>query len=296
MWKNNIFCIAIFTLLISNIQAQNYEVNFNSGKVVFPENVKDFQSLMQINPDEITDGKFYKFVQFYEIPSQESFMKMELMGFEFLEYIPNKVYLMAIPVDFDFSSFSALGIRSIISIEQKHKIDIRLEERPLPVWATSGNKIFIQLSFFKNTDFNRAILTLNKAGFNVTESNSYGKTAVIVASEAQINQIARLNFVRYLSLPSEPGTPESDHGRNLHRANMINRDYSSSYAFDGTGVNVCINDDGFAGPHIDFEGRTSQSTVVNDLTGNHGDGCAGIVGAAGNLNPLNRAEPPVTRF
>ena len=288
MWKNNIFCIAIFTLLISNIEAQNYEVNFNSGKVIFPENVKDFQSLMQINPDEITDGKFYKFVQFYEIPTQESFKKMELMGFEFLEYIPNKVYLMAIPVDFDFSTFSALGIRSIISIEQKHKIDIRLEERPLPVWATTGNKMLIQLSFFKNTDFNRAILTLNKAGFNVTESNSYGKTAVIVASEAQINQIARLNFVRYLSLPSEPGMPESDHGRNLHRANMINRDYASSYAFDGTGVNVCVNDDGFAGPHIDFEGRTSQSTVVNDLTGSHGDGCAGIVGAAGNLNPLNR--------
>ena len=89
------------------------------------------------------------------------------MGFEFLEYIPNKVYLMAIPVSFDFASLSSLGIRSIISIEQKHKIDIRLEERPLPALAMQGNKMLIQLSFFKNTDFNKALTTLNKAAFNV---------------------------------------------------------------------------------------------------------------------------------
>ena len=288
MQKSNILLFAILILLIGSAKAQNFEVLFNSGKQIFPENVKEFQSLLQINPDEIYEDKIYRFVQFYEIPSQESFKNMESMGFEFLEYIPNKVYLMAIPVNFDFSTLSSLGIRSIISIEQKHKIDIRLEERPLPAWAMQGNKMLIQVSFFKNTDFNKALTALNKAAFNITESNSYGKTAVIVASEAQINQIAKFNFVRYLSLPSEPGMPESDHGRNLHRANMINRDYSSTYAFDGTGVNVCINDDGFAGPHIDFEGRTSQSTVVNDLTGSHGDGCAGIVGAAGNLNPLNR--------
>jgi PKD repeat protein len=288
MQISNILLFAILILLIGSAKAQNFEVLFNSGKQIFPENVKEFQSLLQLNPDEIYENKIYRFVQFYEIPSQGSFKNMESMGFEFLEYIPNKVYLTAIPVDFDFSTLSNLGIRSILSIEHKHKIDIRLEERPLPVWAMQGNKMLIQLSFFKNTDFNKALNALNKAAFNVIESNSYGKTAVIVASEAQINQIAKLNFVRYLSLPSEPGMPESDHGRNLHRANMINRDYSSSYAFDGTGVNVCINDDGFAGPHIDFEGRTSQSTVVNDLTGSHGDGCAGIVGAAGNLNPLNR--------
>ena len=56
--------------------------------------------------------------------------------------------------------------------------------------------------------------------------------------------------------------------------------------YDGTGVSVAVNDDGFVGPHIDFSGRLEQSDVANDFTGDHGDMVAGILGGAGNLNPM----------
>ena len=74
MQKTNILLFAILILLIGSAKAQNFEVLFNSGKQIFPENVKEFQSLLQLNPDEIYEHKIYRFVQFYEIPSQESFI------------------------------------------------------------------------------------------------------------------------------------------------------------------------------------------------------------------------------
>ena len=49
---------------------------------------------------------------------------------------------------------------------------------------------------------------------------------------------------------------------------------------------MAINDDGYVGPHIDFAGRLEQSDVANDFTGDHGDMVAGILGGAGNLNPM----------
>ena len=81
-----------------------------------------------------------------------------------------------------------------------------------------------------------------------------------------------------MAFEARPGEPESDDGRNLHRANAIDVDYFGGYDFDGTGVSVAINDDGFAGPHIDFKGRADQSNVINDFTGGHGDMTVGIVG------------------
>jgi PKD repeat protein len=288
MNKFNIGFLAIFMLLINTINAQDYSVNFLSGKVIFPENVKDYKSILQVSPNEIVNGKIYRFVQFYEIPTLDKYKNLETLGFEFLEYIPTNTYLVAIPTSFDFASLSDFGVRSLMPLEKQHKVDIKLEERPFPIWASQGNKVFVQIVFQQNLNFYASISALKKLGYEAFEFNENGKTAVISILPEKINELAKMNFIRYLSLPSEPGMPESDHGRNLHRSNMIDRDYSGSFAFDGSGVNVCINDDGFAGPHIDFEGRTSQSTVANDLTGNHGDGCAGIVGAAGNLNPLNR--------
>jgi hypothetical protein len=62
------------------------------------------------------------------------------------------------------------------------------------------------------------------------------------------------------------------------------------YRLDGTGVKVLVRDDGDIGPHIDFQNRVDNGNASNNATVpgniNHGDGVAGIVGAAGNLDPM----------
>jgi len=278
----------LFTTGLFAQQESDYAVHFRYGKTQFDANAASLTSMLQLNPDEIYKGKFYRFIQFFQLPTSAEMKQMEALGVEFLEYIPNNVYLAAIPTTFNFSSWSSLGIRSIEPLRLAQKLDQRLEERPFPVWAMVGSELRAQVSIYKNADYHASVAALLKMGFTIVESDDYSKIVHIKLNSNLLERVAMLPYIRYVDLPANPGKPESDDGRNLHRANMIDRDYAGSYAFDGTGVSVVINDDGFAGPHIDFQGRANQSNVATDLTGNHGDGTAGIVGSAGNLNPLMR--------
>jgi PKD repeat protein len=276
-------------LFSPNLWAQNsnYQVNFRYGAVNFEANATDFNSMLQLGQNEIYGAKFYRFVQFNEIPTQIQKENMEAMGIEFLEYIPNNVYLVAIPTSFNFSSWQALNIRSIQPIQLGQKLDQRLEERPFPVWAMAGAKLNVFLQVYPNINLGEAVEDLAQKGLSIQELDPHANTIIASLDPSQLDEVAKLPFLRYVDLPSQPGEKESDDGRNLHRANMIDRDYFGSYAYDGTGVSVAINDDGDVGPHIDFTGRANQDEA-SPGAGTHGDMTVGIVGAAGNLDPVMR--------
>ena len=61
--------------------------------------------------------------------------------------------------------------------------------------------------------------------------------------------------------------------------------FSTGKKYNGSGINVMMQDDGIIGPHIDYQGRIDQ-TNVNSNGGNHGDHVAGIIMGAGNLDPI----------
>lgn len=289
--NNLILLLVLVGFSYSGLWAQSsdaYAVNFRYGTQQFEANAAEFSSRMQLQSNEIYNGKFYRFVQFYQIPTQVQKKNMEAMGIEFLEYIPNNVYLAAIPTAFNFSTWSALGIRSLQPVGLGQKLDQRLEERPLPVWAMIGSqqvRVFVQL--YPNISAAQAHKALMDAGYTIIEVDNFSKTLITRVNLNDLEALAKMPFIRYVDLPSQPGVPESDDGRNLHRANLIDRDYFGSNAFRGTGVAVAINDDGPVGPHIDFTGRTNQQTAGTG-TGTHGDMTVGIVGAAGNLDPTMR--------
>lgn len=277
-------------LLSPNLWAQNsnsYQVNFRYGAENFEANASEFSSMLQLGQHEIYGGKFYRFVQFNQIPTQIQRENMEAMGMEFLEYIPNNVYLVSIPTSFNFSNWEALNIRSIQPVKMAQKMDQRLEERPFPVWAMAGSKLNVFLQVYPNISLGEAVEDLAKGGLSIQELDPHANTIIASIDPAQLDEIAKTPYLRFVDLPSQPGEKESDDGRNLHRANMIDRDYYGSYAYDGTGVNIAINDDGDVGPHIDFTGRANQDEASGGA-GTHGDMTVGIVGAAGNLDPVMR--------
>ena len=88
--------------------------------------------------------------------------------------------------------------------------------------------------------------------------------------------------VCYISLVSPPAIPEDIKGKSLHRSNSIYTNIPNGRRYDGTGVSIAVNDDGFVGPHIDFQGRMEQNTVANILQASC-DICR--IKGAGNLNP-----------
>ena len=84
---------------------------------------------------------------------------------------------------------------------------------------------------------------------------------------------------------SPPSFPENNTAVTLNRSNYLNSPSNNGLKYDGTGVNVMMQDDGIIGEHIDYQGRLDQS-YTNSNNGDHGDHVAGTIMGAGNLDPL----------
>jgi hypothetical protein len=268
--------------------SQDYTVNFLKGARLFEENVKDFDPNTYSEVD-IWQNKHYKFIQFNQIPTDAERQKIEALGIDLLEYIPNFTYLASLPISVNAEQLAALNVRSVQVIENQYKIDRRLEEKNFPDWSiTKFGTLLLSVSFYDNVDFNAVTRMLVNEGVKINESLSHANMAFLEVDPSSITSLANNAYIKYIDVIAEPGKPESDDGRNLHRANAIDGAYLGARDYDGSGVAIAVNDDGFVGPHIDFKGRLSQAGVAGDFVGNHGDMVAGIAGGAGNLDPLMR--------
>lgn len=286
-----IFMFLLSFWCCSSVIAQDYTVNFIKGQKQLEQNAATLTESSQLQSNEMFKQRFYRFVQFNSMPTTAEKATLAAKGIRLLEYIPNYVYLASIPVSVDFSEWQALNIRSIAPLETTYKIDRRLENKQYPSWSLDGDKITVNIQYHKDLDADvvmEALFTQFWNSVELIEPLYHTNMAVIKLAKRDLEKLANAAFIRYVDILPDPGTPESDDGRHLHRAHAIDGAYAGARKYDGTGITVAVNDDGFVGPHIDFTGRTNQQDVANDFTGDHGDMVAGIVGGAGNLNPLMR--------
>lgn len=284
--KNFLFVLGI-VLVSPLIIAQDYTVQFIDGPSKFAENVYDYQ-FSEVEQSAVYNQRIYRFVQFYAIPNATKHQQLKNSGWELLEYIPNKVYIASFPTSTTSQDLQSLGIRSVQAVEAKHKMGKLLAKGAYPAWALEGNYVQLSLRFYQDIDFSRALSSLQQLGVGVQNKLQHANMLEVQVLPEKIDALVNAPFVRFAEVISEPGKPESDDGRNLHRANAIDGDYYGALNYDGTGIAFAINDDGFVGPHIDYKGRVNQQDVAGDFAGDHGDMCAGIAGGAGNLDPSIR--------
>lgn len=284
-----ISCIAVSLLCCCFwVQAQDNTVNFLKGVRNFEANVSSFSPTTNITSQEVFQNRFYRFLQFNTIPTLEEQEQIRAAGIDLLEYIPNKLYVASIARHLDFTVLEHFGVRSIVPIEMTYKMGNRLEQEDYPNWAMEGSYLTVLVQYYKDIAPNIALEALQKMGLQIGTRMDHAHLLELQLLPSQIKELVKAPFVRYVDIAPEPGKPESDDGRHLHRANAIDGEYYGARNYDGTGVTFAINDDGFVGPHIDFKGRLNQQDVAGDLIGNHGDMTTGIAGGAGNLNPSIR--------
>ncbi len=273
-------------------KASNYQVYLKTGTEVFDENIDELKSLDKLLASSIYGDDYYAFLQFYAIPDAEQSGLIKEYGIELLEYIPQFVYLAAIPTVLNIEDLKTMNVRSIKALDLIDKTDQRLLERPFPDWVWSGDEIKVFVQYQSNLSAATIESELASASINISSTRHHANKVLLTIDADEIESLAMSPYVRYIDFESDPGKAESDDGRNLHRSNMIDSDHHTGLQYDGTGVSAAINDDGFAGPHIDFNGRENQSDVANDFTGTHGDMTVGIVGSAGNIDPTMRGMAP----
>ncbi len=289
--RYSLILLSVFSLGTASL-AQDYTVNFLKGARQFDVNTKDFNA-NSIASDEIWQSNVYRFVQFNAIPTDAEKMAIEQAGLELLEYIPNYTYIASLPSSTTASQLEQLNVRSIQIIDDVYKVGQRVQDEDYPDWSiTKFGTVKLSISFFDDVDFNSAMAELENNGIRTTVQLAHANMTFVEINPEDIETLIAKPFVKYVDIIPDPGTPESDDGRNLHRANAIDGDYHGSRQYDGTGIAVAVNDDGAVGPHIDYTGRVNQDDVAGDFVGDHGDMVAGIVGAAGNLDPTMRGMAP----
>ncbi len=246
-----------------------------------------------ISPGEQHNNRIYRIVQFAEIPDDAAKSALASQGVQFLEYLPTNAFVVSFPtslVPLTLKNYNALAVAPL---QTKHKLSMRLEERPLPEYAVKGSKVSVQVTGQQDVLPSSVAEGLLAYGFETELSKPHVNVVQGEIALAKLEQLASEPWVRYVDVAPEPGEKESDDGRNLHRSNSIDSDGYGGRQYDGDGVSVAVNDDGPVGPHIDFQGRVDQTQATNDL-GTHGDMVAGIVGAAGNLDPTMRGMAPAS--
>ena len=259
-------------------------INFKYGEFELNTSYEDYLN-ENFNYSNLDQPNYYKIIRFISIPKKKTRDEIESMGIYFLEYISENCYIVSIPNNFLKSSLEEYNISHVQDIPKSLRCNPAIFESPIPQYADKVDKISLEIILMKNFQINIFIDYLKAKGASIIDINSVANIVRCDLPKNKLEEISEIQYINFISFISSPGDPEDTAGRSLHRSNAINTQLHNGRKYDGSEVSVCVNDDGFVGPHIDFKGRTEQSTVANDLNGDHGDMVAGILGGAGNLNP-----------
>lgn len=280
-----ILCASIICLLPFLATAQNNVVKLQSGSFV-PE-ATPLLSEIRYSKNELVNGRYYRFIQFSHVLTEEQKQGLAAQGLVVYNYIPAYTYMASIPASFNWPKVAASGIRAVFAIENRHKLDEQLAKKIYPKWAVSNDKIALTVLHHPDVPCDEAGQLLEQAGAEIINAYPERNSHIIRIKISQLNKIAALPFIYYLEPFDAHPRPDNLKGRTDHRANMLMSEYATGLKYDGTGVNVALNDDGVIGPHLDYKGRVGSQFISFD-DGDHGDHCAGTIFGAGNGDPIAR--------
>lgn len=282
LFKVAALLLAITLPIVSN--AQEAVLKLRSGDYYLTNiNDKDW------SPNEVFDGHYFRIISFDEIPTLEEKVRLKESGIELLDYLPRNAFYASISTSVDWSS---LENARVAKIRAEFKQSELLRDKNYPHWTLFGTDQIELIGFyfdpFSPQDASASLATI---GGSVVSFDDYQKVMNVRVPLANIDALYNLDgFYYFESLPDDP-QPENFTGRTNHRSNVLWTEYSGGLSYNGEGVNVMMQDDGFIGPHIDYTGRIDQSGCFgcsSSTSDTHGDHVSGTIMGAGNLDPANR--------
>lgn len=275
-------CLLVVNLVFA--QRADYQIYWQSGAILLPENAPQIIASPEVSADEIVDGKIYRILQFQQIPDIKMQRALAADGVELLEYLPERAYQVSLPFNGRLTYLQKYNLRSIARTEAKWKINLALAPLLKEEWAHHGEQEEIMVQFVKNIDFAKAKNILPTFGASLTNTFPSRNYAFIKIDVKNITRLASHHLVAHLDVLPPPATQEDNESRSLHETNQLDNEFSKDLRINGEGVIVQIRDDGKIGPHIDLKGRYTNITSNTIGTTNHGDQVTGVAGGAGNIN------------
>jgi hypothetical protein len=269
--------------LVAKAQDPSSALLLQSGTVYPQSNIEEFIST-PIESGEITDGYYYRIIQFSEYPDLKLQNDIVASGIILSNYLPYRSYNAAIPVSFDRNKARSLKISSVMKWDNRFKLDQKINGMDFPTHTIiEKGSADVVVHCQQNVSDDRASEILTKSGFRIVSTVELANSFTIRLSFEKLNDLLAVPIVYFVEPISMPSVKDDTEGRSLHRSNFINSEFVTGRHYDGNGVVIGLADDGQIGPHIDFEGRVIQH--LTGFGGNHGDMTSGICVGAGNLNP-----------
>jgi PKD repeat protein len=274
------FLASFFTLYSQSA----FPAHFSFGVENLPANFNTFKLLLP-DKNEIAAGRYVRFIRTEKLISTENRALLAASGIHILEYVPGGIYLVSIPEYYDLTQLERVQVQSIMPVQPVWKLARNLRERPFGDWAVSGDRVAVNVQIYPHVELAVAAELCKKNGWGVVKKGSNSHFIQLLIRQEELESAAALPFIQWMELIPPPAEPEDTKGRSLHRSNLLDSDAPSGKKYNGDGVNVLVRDDGQLGPHIDFAGRLTNLTSQPPDAGTHGDGVAGILTGAGNLDP-----------
>ncbi|WP_232730366.1 S8 family serine peptidase [Lacinutrix sp. Bg11-31] len=231
---------------------------------------------------------YFGWANFNETPSQNIQDQFKSRNIKLIEYFPDKTYLFYCPKSIQVSYLKQSGVVSIIPIEISFKMASQIKLNTINDYAIQGNKVLLVLEYYDFISSNYVTNQLLKnSTVEILEDYKGSSLLQIAVPYEEIDAVVSNSFVKWIELIPAPAVKEDIRGRSLHRAANLDTQTPTGRNYTGAGIGVMVRDDGVVGPHIDFQGRIDNSAT--STTGQtHGDGVAGIMTGAGNLDPTKR--------
>lgn len=274
------------TLLFSTTYAQSdYAISFQDDAIAVQENIDTFQWSQMPESSELNGG-YVGWIQFYETPTQDIQDAFKRNNLQLIEYIPHRTYLFRFDANTSIQFLKDNGVRAIIPVEGRFKLSSNLKNTPYPEHAVDGSSLLVTLEFHEGVDVNYIIQDLARKQIGVLQRYDNGNMIDLRIPDNCLNNLSNLPYIKYVDVITAPSVKEDLRGRGLHRSSNLDTQTTAGRNYDGSGIGVMVRDDGRLGPHIDFEGRIVSNSGSSGAT--HGDGVAGIMTGAGNLDPKVR--------
>lgn len=291
--STRIISYALFTFLLSAFAlvnhsfAQNTETfTFQDVKISIPNNVQSV-SFVELNAQSGFNNTIYAWIQFNEIPNQAQQNAVKAGGVKVLNYISNATYLVSFDESISREMLINNNVKGIIPVSEEVKIESEIRSGSINPWAIDGENAKLIVVMYEGVNMEDATAVLQNSGVKIDKEYRDFQTLEVSIPIEEINAIGAFTCVKWVEEITAPSVKDDTRGRGLHRANGLDTQTSTGMQYTGENIGVMVRDDGIVGPHIDFEGRLDNSTATG--TGQtHGDGVAGIMAGAGNLDPTKR--------
>ena len=274
-----IYTLALIILVVLPMFSQELPVSFKSGEFKLTKN----------NIFSFTSSDPYRILTFKNLPTKEVKQEISDLGIELLYYLPSKMFVASMGDQVSNQDINSFGIISVNEILSDYKIDPKLQNENFPDWSYKNDFLYINLLLYKDVDISRHIEEIEILSESVVNINANNNSITVAIEPSKLGMFAEFPFIFFIEPIDPPGKPENYTAETLHRSNVINTRFTNGRHYNGDGVTVLMQDDGYVQPHIDRQGRIDESFCngCSTSSGNdHGDHCSGTIMGAGNLDPL----------